>query len=164
MREHVIGVASAGDCQAVMVYENGRKIKKLNKPHRSGDSAEKQRIYAAGGYVKRGRVMSVLEPSRTIGDLDVKKMCSGAVIAEPFVDAFEYKEYLGKMKEIPAYLILASDGVFDVLDGKSAAKIVNNILLTSSNPRNPICAKILCNEAKRHGNDDDITAVVVFLE
>jgi len=162
LRGHFIGVAAAGDCQAVMCYENGRKIKKLNKPHRSGDSDEKQRIYKAGGYVKRGRVMSVLEPSRTIGDLDVKKMCEKAVIAEPFVDAFDYEVYLGRMQEIPTYIILASDGVFDVMDGKNAARIVNKVLMKE--PRSPQCARILCNEAKRMGSDDDITAIICFLE
>ena len=112
--------------------------------------------------MKRGRVMSVLEPSRTIGDLDVKKMCEKAVIAEPFVDAFDYEVYLGRMQEIPTYIILASDGVFDVMDGKNAARIVNKVLMKE--PRSPQCARILCNEAKRMGSDDDITAIICFLE
>ena len=126
------------------------------------DAEERQRIYQAGGYVKRGRVMGVLEPSRTIGDLDVKKMCDKAVIAEPYVDAFNFEEYLGKMVDIPAYVILASDGVFDVMDGKTCAKIVNKMLAYEN--RSGDCAKILCDEAKKRGSDDDITAVVVFLE
>jgi len=73
LRSHSFAVASAGDCQGVLVYENGTRYKELTTPHRAGDRLEKQRIYAAGGFVKRGRVMGVLEPSRTIGGERAKR-------------------------------------------------------------------------------------------
>jgi serine/threonine protein phosphatase PrpC len=54
---------------------------KLSVPHRSRN--EVARITAAGGVVVNNRAFGVLEPSRSIGDIDVKGYCAGAVIAEP---------------------------------------------------------------------------------
>ena len=41
-------------------------------PSKAEDPEERARIAAAGGTVTNGRVMGVLEPSRAIGDLDLK--------------------------------------------------------------------------------------------
>jgi serine/threonine protein phosphatase PrpC len=54
---------------------------KLSVPHRSRN--EVARITAAGGVVVNNRAFGVLEPSRSIGDIDVKGYCAGAVVAEP---------------------------------------------------------------------------------
>ena len=55
-------VAHAGDCRAVA--RMGKKIVQLSNDHRPTDPTEKERIYAAGGIVKGGRVMGILAPSR----------------------------------------------------------------------------------------------------
>jgi len=46
----------------------------LTTPHRASDPSEISRILACGGTVINGRVMGVLEPSRAIGDLDLKRI------------------------------------------------------------------------------------------
>jgi serine/threonine protein phosphatase PrpC len=59
----------------------------LTEDHRAADAGERARILRAGGFVSFGRVMGVLEPSRTIGDLDEKSTERGrrSVIAVPAV-------------------------------------------------------------------------------
>ncbi|CAM9465224.1 unnamed protein product, partial [Chrysoparadoxa australica] len=75
-------VANIGDCQAALYRpkaesvskgERAGDVVKLSVPHRSSDPGELARIQAAGGFVVNKRAFGMLEPSRSIGDLDVKR-------------------------------------------------------------------------------------------
>lgn len=93
-----IAVANVGDCRAMLFNcrldqgRNGKtpvvtRVHELTTPHRASDASERKRIMAAGGCVVNGRVMGVLEPSRAIGDLDLKRIPTAqhAVSAVPDV-------------------------------------------------------------------------------
>lgn len=114
---------------------------------------------AAGGFVTRRRAMGVLEPSRTIGDIDVKRLCPGAIIAEPEVGIVDLKDLAsraeaaasmsnmvggvqptGGIREIVA--VLATDGVFDVMDSYDVASNVMRSL--QSKKASKVAADILC--------------------
>lgn len=74
------GSTSNNEPISVISYE-------LTTPHRASDPLETARILSVGGTVVRGRVMGVLEPSRAIGDFDLKRMskCKTAVSIIPSV-------------------------------------------------------------------------------
>jgi len=121
-RDLIIG--HCGDCRAVVRNPNGSTIE-LTKDHRAVDPDEMARIVAAGGTVVRERVMGVLAPSRSFGDLDVKQKCPpGVVIAVPDINTYSVPEEAGKF----AFMILATDGVFDVISSKSACDFVARVL------------------------------------
>lgn len=61
----------------------------------------------------------------------------------------------------PSFLLLATDGVWDVLSSASAAAVVAYSLSRYRDPR--VAAAELCRVARRCGSGDDISAVVVWL-
>jgi protein phosphatase 2C family protein 2/3 len=71
IRGSTLWAANVGDCRAVIVRDSGKGVP-LTNDHRASEKSEKERIRAAGGTVKDGRVYGVLMPSRTIGDLQEK--------------------------------------------------------------------------------------------
>lgn len=66
-------VAGVGDCRAVYQGASAKKAVALTTDHRSKDREERNRIRAAGGFVRMGRLFGVLEPSRSVGDIDMKQ-------------------------------------------------------------------------------------------
>ena len=125
--------------------------------------------------MKKGRAMGILEPSRTIGDVDVKRLCPGAISPEPEVGIFDLKDLLSRDEassqlnnmvgasssifKTDMFAIIASDGVFDVMDHYEAATCVTSSL--ADRRKEKTAAKILCQKAVRLGSKDDVTAVVV---
>lgn len=81
----------------------------FSKEHRLSAPKERARIRARGGWFRHGRVGGVLEPTRTIGDFDIKaSQPAGVVIATPEVRTFSVSK--------PALVCIASDGIWDFID------------------------------------------------
>lgn len=79
--------ANVGDCRAVLRRSDG-SIEVLTTDHRCSDPTEKERILRLGGFIRNNRVIGVLEPTRTIGDLSEKRSTNPGVISfEPDVFA-----------------------------------------------------------------------------
>ena len=75
---------------------------------------KKRRIRTRGGFVTNGRVLGKLAVSRALGDLELQKC---GVTPEPYVSAFD-------LTEPPEFMILACDGVWDVLSDEAACNVV----------------------------------------
>lgn len=157
IRGSVLCAANVGDCQAILINDKGAVIS-LSRPHRAMDREEKIRIREAGGKVMQGRVMGVLEPSRAIGDLDLKKSWPGCVIAEPHVTvtSLPYKRGQGA-----SYLVVASDGVWDSLPQEK----VSSLVLEAFGKQKPLSqvSRELVTAAREAGSGDDVTAVIAKL-
>lgn len=86
--------------------------------HDASNQAEVSRALAAGGFVSStGRFQGILEPSRTVGDVDVKAEAPKGVIAS-FPELFKVDiasdVYQGEEPPaIPPFLVLATDGIWD---------------------------------------------------
>lgn len=76
-------VANAGDC-GVYLFQEGNVSGLLNTRHTASDPGEIARLGKANVPVANGRVLDSLEPSRAIGDIDLKHLPEG-VIATPEV-------------------------------------------------------------------------------
>eukprot|EP00638_Chattonella_subsalsa_P012881 CAMPEP_0117804558 /NCGR_PEP_ID=MMETSP0948-20121206/17239_1 /TAXON_ID=44440 /ORGANISM="Chattonella subsalsa, Strain CCMP2191" /LENGTH=375 /DNA_ID=CAMNT_0005638255 /DNA_START=14 /DNA_END=1141 /DNA_ORIENTATION=+ len=102
-------VSNVGDSEAVLLDHRGRTIK-MSKKHSHRDREEMSRIKRAGGIVEKGYIMNRIQPSRVMGDFDVKVLCEG-VICDP-------DTYFVQLKKLPEgdapFLVLGSDGVFDI--------------------------------------------------
>ncbi|KAG1339245.1 hypothetical protein COCNU_04G015510 [Cocos nucifera] len=113
-----IVVANCGDSRAILC-RNGIPIP-LSSDHKPDRPDELERIQAAGGrviYWDGARVLGVLAMSRAIGDRYLKPY----VMAEPEVTVTEREEG-------DECLILASDGLWDVVTNKMACDIARMCL------------------------------------
>uniref|UniRef100_A0A0D9VC94 protein-serine/threonine phosphatase n=1 Tax=Leersia perrieri TaxID=77586 RepID=A0A0D9VC94_9ORYZ len=142
-------VANVGDSRAV-VCRGGDAIA-VSRDHKPDQTDERQRIEDAGGFVMWAgtwRVGGVLAVSRAFGD----KLLKQYVVADP-----EIKEEV--VDSSLEFLILASDGLWDVVTNEEAVGMVKPI----QDPEE--AAKRLLQEAYQRGSADNITVVIVrFLE
>ncbi|KAH9622275.1 hypothetical protein KSS87_001375 [Heliosperma pusillum] len=148
----VLVVANAGDCRAVLCRK-GEAID-MSKDHRPTCPSEKRRVEEAGGYVEDGYVNGLLSVSRALGDWDLRLRNGSAspLIAEP-----EVKQVI--LTEEDEFLIIACDGVWDVMSSQQAVSIVRRGLRRHNDPEQ--CAKEVVREALRLNTYDNLTVVVV---
>lgn len=143
-------VANAGDCRAVLGKRGGIAVE-MSTDHKPTTSAERSRIKSQGGFVTHdGYLNRKLAVSRALGDLEVKA-CS-PLIADPDVQQVE-------LSEEDEFLVIACDGLWDVLSSERAVAIARRELMSSNDPEG--CSRVLLNEALASGSGDNITVVVV---
>ncbi|KAL3586787.1 hypothetical protein D5086_013654 [Populus alba] len=165
---HII-VANCGDSRAVLC--RGKEPMALSVDHKPNREDEYARIEAAGGKVIQWnghRVFGVLAMSRSIGDRYLKPW----IIPEPEV------MFIPRAKEDEC-LILASDGLWDVMSNEEACDLArkrilvwhkkNGVALSSSrsegiDPAAQAAAEFLSNRALQKGSKDNITVIVVDLK
>ncbi|URE36493.1 protein phosphatase 2C 59 [Musa troglodytarum] len=131
-------VANVGDSRAVI--SRGGKAFAVSKDHKPDQTDERRRIEDAGGFVMWAgtwRVGGVLAVSRAFGDRLLKQF------VEEVVD------------HSLEFLILASDGLWDVVTNEEAVAMIQSI----EDPEQ--AAKRLLHEAYQRGSADNITCVVV---
>ncbi|KAG2274201.1 hypothetical protein Bca52824_056756 [Brassica carinata] len=140
-------VANVGDSRAV-ISRAGTAIA-VSRDHKPDQSDERERIENAGGFVMwAGKVGGVLAVSRAFGDRLLKQY----VVADP-----EIREE--KIDDSLEFLILASDGLWDVFSNEEAVALVKEV----EDPEDS--AKKLVAEAIKRGSKDNITCVIVrFLD
>lgn len=114
-----IWVANVGDCRAVMC-EGGEAVA-LTHDHRPDRAEERRAVERRGGEVVSilgtSRVQGVLGVSRALGDRDLKQY----ITAEPEV-------YSGLISDRSEFLILGTDGLWDVVGNQEATALVRACL------------------------------------
>ncbi|XP_028806758.1 protein phosphatase 2C 51 [Neltuma alba] len=156
-------VANCGDCRAVM----GRagEAFALSDDHKPDRPDELMRIEAAGGRVinwNGQRVLGVLATSRSIGDQYLRPY----VISKPEVT-------VTKRTNKDEFLILASDGLWDVISGEAACEVVRKCLSGQARRNSPElenhqslaseAAALLAELAMAKGSRDNTSVIVVEL-
>eukprot|EP01089_Gocevia_fonbrunei_P004862 TRINITY_DN1493_c0_g1_i1.p1 TRINITY_DN1493_c0_g1~~TRINITY_DN1493_c0_g1_i1.p1 ORF type:complete len:266 (+),score=71.21 TRINITY_DN1493_c0_g1_i1:348-1145(+) len=136
-------VADVGDSRAVM-WRDGKALR-ISLDHKPDLPSEEKRIRNLNGFVSpNGRVVGMLAVSRALGDVDLQPFVS----AEPFVDVFD-------IAQPPDFLVMACDGVWDVLSDESACAIISgesDIVRAAMKVRD--CAY-------SYGSQDNISVVLV---
>ncbi|KAG6409694.1 hypothetical protein SASPL_127736 [Salvia splendens] len=138
-------VANVGDSRAVIC--RGGQAFAVSRDHKPDQTDERQRIEDAGGFVMWAgtwRVGGVLAVSRAFGDRLLKQY----VVADPDIQE-------EKVDDTLEFLILASDGLWDVVTNEEAVSMTKPI------PDPEDAAKRLLQEANQRGSGDNITIVVV---
>ena len=150
IKDKTLFVANAGDSRAVLVKEKGKR--RLSHDHKPDEAEEMERIQSLGGYIENWdipRVNGILAMSRAIGDH--RKELDGFITADPFISTTQ-------LTEKDKFLVLACDGIWDVISDTKAAEIVRKI----GSPQK--AARFLKDEAiTRRGSSDNVTAIVVEL-
>ncbi|TMW66074.1 hypothetical protein Poli38472_003839 [Pythium oligandrum] len=166
IREGILYVGNVGDSRAVLSTKKGQFIP-MSVDHKPNRKDERQRLLAKGAHITGApaivssvwglnkvldvpRVNGQLAMSRSIGDISLKEW----ITAEPEIMTH-------KITDDDRYLIMASDGLWDVLSSKGAAKLASkhpdaqraaNALLKEDDDEMP--ALVLCGRRSRVGSDD----------
>ncbi|KAM3729822.1 hypothetical protein ACB098_12G039800 [Castanea mollissima] len=162
--EEELVVANCGDCRAVLF--SGGVALALSRDHKPDRPDELKRIEAAGGKVinwNGHRVLGVLTTSRSIGDHHLRPY----VISKPEVT-------VTKRSNNDEFLILASDGLWDVISNEVACQTVKRCLEgrlrrkslemeVENESRAAEAAAVLAELAMARGSKDNISVIVVEL-
>ncbi|TCD64171.1 Protein phosphatase 2C 1 [Steccherinum ochraceum] len=138
----VLYCANAGDARGVLC--RGGTAVRLTYDHKGSDTQEAKRITDAGGFVMSGRVNGVLAVTRSLGDSSMKEY----VVGSPYTTETE-------LSDEDEFLILACDGLWDVVDDKAAVHLVRDI----ADPRK--AAETLLDHAYKNWSSDNVTVLVV---
>ncbi|KAI0645533.1 protein serine/threonine phosphatase 2C [Trametes meyenii] len=140
----VLYCANVGDARAVL--GRGGNATRLTYDHAVTDGSEAARVEEAGAVIENGRVDGVLIPTRALGDANMNQYISSI----PHTARVE-------LNEEDEVLILACDGLWDVVDDQEAVNIVREVQDSMD------AAQRLMEEAQRCKTQDNVTIVVVRL-
>lgn len=102
--QRILYCANVGDSKSYLISKEG-KCQLMTKDHKCSDTNEVERIKTAGGIVFSGRVFGTLALTRSLGDIEMKNY---GVVSEPSITRHN-------IIEDDLYLIIASDGIWDVI-------------------------------------------------
>lgn len=152
---------NAGDSRCVLC--SGGKAVPLSQDHKPGNDQELKRIQLAGGFVSCGRVNGNLALSRAIGDFEFKQNKNlpsedQAITAKPDVT-------IHKITQEDEFLVLACDGVWDVLTNEALVAFVRQCLYETQDLA-LICEKVfdkcIAPQAPGVGCDNMTMLLVLF--
>eukprot|EP01063_Lacrimia_lanifica_P011320 TRINITY_DN1812_c0_g2_i1.p1 TRINITY_DN1812_c0_g2~~TRINITY_DN1812_c0_g2_i1.p1 ORF type:complete len:594 (+),score=182.66 TRINITY_DN1812_c0_g2_i1:133-1782(+) len=148
-------IANLGDSRAVLC-DGGHAIA-LTKDHKPTDQAEAQRVMQSGGIIALGRVGGSLAITRAFGDFELKgrdKVLESTSLPVSNVPDISHISLTTTCE----FLILACDGVWDVLKCQDAVSICREHI--SKGPTK--MAQALARASLEHGSMDNITVLVIM--
>lgn len=147
-------IGNVGDSRAVMGDLKGSTIP-LSFDHKPNQLKERRRIKEAGGYITFAgvwRVAGILATSRALGDFPLKEPRK-LVTAEPDVLTFSLRDHKAH------FVILATDGLWDVLSNEEAVAFVRDHIHEPD-----FGAKTLALHAYSLGSQDNITVAILNID
>lgn len=144
-------IGNVGDSRAVMADLKGSTIP-LSFDHKPNQLKERRRIKEAGGFISFTgvwRVAGVLATSRALGDFPLKEPRQ-LITAEPDVLTFSLTDHRAH------FIILATDGLWDVMSNEEAVAFVRDHLHEPDHG-----AKALTMHAFHRGSQDNITVAIL---
>ena len=137
--------ANVGDSKAYLINKN--EMKSITKDHKCSDANEVKRIRDTGGIVFRERVFGTLMLTRSFGDKEMKKY---GVLSTPDI-------FCHNIEDDDLFVIIASDGVWDVVEEEEIFKLSQEKISSSD------FAKNIIKLAKDRDTHDNISCIVVKL-
>lgn len=161
-----------GDSRAILFNSRAEVPLCLTRDHRPVDPEERKRIIAIpGGSVEDGRVNGKLSVSRSLGDSSL----------HPYVSSIPDVNFT-PIDDDDQFMVLASDGLWDIFGGDGANVGERHSTLTtanmakwnegmkevqrivSSSPGPSEAARKLCELAFKRGSEDNISVIVIFFK
>jgi len=128
--EGTLYVANAGDSRCVLCRK-GEAVA-MSEDHKPTNKEEEERIRNAGGSVFDGRVGGQLAVSRALGDLQFK--CNGELGPEGQMVTCVPDVRKLVLNSDDEFVILACDGIWDVMDNAEAVAFVRDRLVKGEKP------------------------------
>jgi serine/threonine protein phosphatase PrpC len=178
---HII-CANLGDSRAILHRisneDNQQTTISLSTDHKPSIEAEEARIRKAGGIVLSGKIEARLAVSRGLGDFDFKHKPS-VLAAAAILDQDEYPTNVDfimpedqmvspilECTTLPRddtndkFLVLASDGIWDVLSNDKCSQLVTTIFSEGEQSVALTCEELL-DQCYVRGSLDNMTAILV---
>eukprot|EP01120_Amphizonella_sp_Union-15-10_P014685 TRINITY_DN7215_c0_g1_i1.p1 TRINITY_DN7215_c0_g1~~TRINITY_DN7215_c0_g1_i1.p1 ORF type:complete len:331 (+),score=86.72 TRINITY_DN7215_c0_g1_i1:58-1050(+) len=153
-------VGNVGDSEACLVRVDGDEVSALclTEAHKATNSEEKHRVENMGGQILFGRLFGSLAITRAFGDPKYKKphLEKDFVSCEPALFHVPLNPATDKL------LVLACDGLWDVMTHKDTAAFAYKQLTQGKNPTE--IAKALVEESLNRESQDNVSVVVVHLK
>ena len=144
--ERTLICANIGDSCGYLITKS--KISQITKSHKCEDPSEVQRIRDNGGIVFQGRIFGKLILTRTIGDKEMKKY--GVTPTSDF--------FTKKIEKDDLFVIIGSDGIWDVVNEEEIFKMGNEKELSSE-----AFSKKIMDIAKKRDTRDNSSCIVIKL-
>ncbi|KAM6127223.1 integrin-linked kinase-associated serine/threonine phosphatase 2C isoform 2-T2 [Phoenicopterus ruber ruber] len=166
--DNILYIANLGDSRAILCRYNEESQKhaalSLSKEHNPTQYEERMRIQKAGGNVRDGRVLGVLEVSRSIGDGQYKRC---GVISVPDIKRCQ-------LTHNDRFILIACDGLFKVFTPEEAVNFIVSCLedkniqtregKLEADARYEAACNRLANKAVQRGSADNVTVMVVRIK
>ena len=175
VNEYAILIANVGDSRAVLSYmDNGVfSAIPMTVDHIASSSDERFLVEKRGGVITSNggidRVNGTLAITRSIGDASLSPLLS-RVPHVSLASRKELRETCGYLSQstVPCFIVLASDGLWDVLTNQEAVDMVVEVVnyYESWQETNAFqeAAERLTQEAYIRGSTDNIGVCVVAIE
>jgi serine/threonine protein phosphatase PrpC len=166
VHKRMLYVGNLGDARAVLC-DNGATVP-MSIDHKPTDPQEQARIVRCGGFVHFGRVSGCLAVSRALGDFEFKVA----------LGRFQQKEFqvsnVADIRQInltdaSRFLILACDGLWDVMSSEEAVAWVTDFLARneaslarSTTDTLNRCSQTLAEAAVTKGSTDNVSVTIVL--
>lgn len=150
----IIISANIGDSSIIYVNTNSKEVKELSIDHKISNSNELNRINSIGGKIENERLSGKLAITRSFGDDDCKK---DGLSIDPYVNSIE----LNNETLLDSYIILASDGIWDVMMFSDILKYANEVRDLDDSSK--ILSERIVKEAIIKGTSDNISVVCLKL-
>lgn len=147
-------VANAGDSRCIL--SSGDQTHALSRDHKASCPDEVERIRRAGGFVLHNRVMGGLAVSRSVGDAEFKSEDMALVIAEPEI------EFRVLDRERDEFVVIACDGLWDVMKNEEASYYVRR-LLKRSKPCGDVCEAMAEHAVQNLKSLDNVSIILINL-
>ena len=137
--------ANVGDSKCY--YIDNKESIQLSEDHNCKNPKEVELVKKSGGLVFQGRVFGSLMLTRSFGDFDYKS-CG--------ITAIPYIVRINKDEKNVKFVVLASDGVWDVVNNEKLYKMS----LENGNSAKELCEKLV-NYALENHSTDNISCIVI---
>ncbi|KAI5954527.1 MgPP2CL-1 [Candida jiufengensis] len=144
--KRMLYTSNVGDSRIILCRSG--KPYRLSYDHKASDSNEINRIENSGGLILKNRVNGVLAVTRSLGDTYMKDL----VLGKPFTTSTE-------INENDEFMIIACDGVWDVLSDLKACKFASDCFKKGLNTSET--SKKLCQLAIDNSTMDNVTVMIV---
>lgn len=156
IKNKTLSIANVGNSRA-LISQNGKAIA-ISEDQNTKNQNEIKRIKKAGGFFWNQRVCGYLIPTRSFGDFleipaEYKKTISVKALIQPIPEIIKLE-----LSDEYEYLILASDGLWDVVENQEAIELIKSYKTLQE------VSEHLINLAISKGSEDDITVIVVDLK
>ncbi|CAG0918907.1 unnamed protein product [Notodromas monacha] len=148
-------ISNCGDSRAVLA--RGGEVALATTDHKPSNPLERERIINAGGSVMIQRVNGSLAVSRALGDFDFKNV-EGRGPTEQLVSP-EPDVYVLDRSENDEFLILACDGIWDVISSRDLCDYIRS-RLRISDKLDHVCNEIV-DTCLNIGSRDNMSLVLV---
>ena len=144
--------ANIGDSRGYILSR--QKLEQITNEHNCRNENEVSRIKQSGGIVFNNRVYGTLMLTRSFGDKEMKKY---GVTCEPDI-------FCKNIEEDDKYIIIASDGVWDVVNESEIMTLENGYEERGKGLSSDEFSKQIVNLAINKGTIDNVSCIVIKLK